>query len=265
MTDGTLEKFKYRSGALLATLVLLILGLGLLVLYAFSDNKSSIEASVLSQLSSVFLIGGVWGGIYELILRQEFIKVLEKNSDKILNRLSAIDHEEEIGLTHSFGSSGAYDYGDIIKNSEVLRVVLNDGRTWISNNLRHLEERFKDEKKKTTIFLQHPDSNMVEIICKKVGSDESSFRIKIRESIKMIQEISTKGDHIRIVGHHYFNPQSTFLSEHRAVVTPYYYSKARKTPPVLCFKKTSTDCYYSRLRQDLKALEADCEDLWDYE
>ena len=106
---------------------------------------------------------------------------------------------------------------------------------------------------------------MIEVICKKVGSDSNSFKLKIRESIKMTKDLTQEGEHIQILGHMYFNPQSTFLTEHRAVVTPYYYSKARKSPPVLCFKKTSNDCYYSRLRQDLKALETDCLDLWDYE
>ena len=94
MSDNSLEKLRFRSGALYATLIMLIVGLLLLVVYAFSDEKNSIQASVLSQISSVLLIGGVWGGIYELMLRQEFIKVIESNSDKILNRLSAIDHEE---------------------------------------------------------------------------------------------------------------------------------------------------------------------------
>lgn len=255
----------------------IILGLVLLLASQLlaSNKPNNFVSLVLNQLATALLVGGLWTGVYETFLRDDFIRINDENTGKLLsaaetilesgrqntqtllNKISVSEQEELLGLVEANSASNKYDYTDLITNSKALVLLLNDGRTWVSNHADQLRRRFADPEKTTKIFLLHPLSPMIPTHARKVGTTTQSLQLKIAETIEMLGTLRTANTSLEVYGHYLYNPYSLFIGDHYAVLTTYFASKGRRTVPMFRFEDQDgqPDCYYKQLKEDVEVLK----------
>ena len=210
------------------------------------------------------IIGGMWTGIYEWYMRTDFVQMNREHAGEIISQIKLAQGEEEIGLVEVLEDSNDFDYTPILLESNNLTILLNDGRTWISTHSEDLRHRFGDEEKNTTFILLHPDSDMLEIMARKVDSTVDNLRAKIAESIKMLNDLSCSNTKLEILGHYLFNPQSIFLGDSVAVVTMYFTARGRRTVPLMKFLDVGPHAYLRKIREDLHDLKNDTVDISEF-
>jgi hypothetical protein len=284
-TRWTYKHWLVFAGLIVVSLLILLLSTNFLEPHSFLS-------AFLNQLSTALLISGLWSGVYDLFLRREFIDIHEnhaqqvisattrlestvkdstgtisealvQSADQLSQQLSFAKREELLGLAEARLSAHDYDYTHLILHSENLVLVLNDGRTWVSNHAALLKKRFTDSSKKTAVFLLHPNSSMLEVLAKKVGSNRESLQRKIYETVDLLKDVKTDSTQLAIYGHYLYNAYSLFMGDTYAVVTPYFNSKGRRTVPLFRYddREGQGDCYYQQLREDVEVLKLDSADL----
>ena len=215
----------------------------------------------MSSIAVAVLVGGLWTGAYELWLRQDFIRMNEENTGRILERIRVSDQEEQLGLVEALLDSEKYDYSDLILNSPSLTLLLNDGRTWVSLHNEKLQKRFADSTKTTKVFLLDPESEMVTVMARKTGTSPDALKAKLQETVDMLATASTQHTKLEVCGHSLFNPFALFLGDNYGVITLYFAARGRKAVPLFTFEERMGDCLFKRLRDDVGALRLDARDL----
>ena len=132
--DLELERFRLTSIQFLAIAGMIIIGLLLLVFYAGMTDKTTFWPVLISQVSSALLIGGIWTGFYELLQKRDFIKIQNRSVERIIDKIPDVDHFESVGLYRTEGQLGTGRYRQMIDSASELTIVINDGRTWVSNH-----------------------------------------------------------------------------------------------------------------------------------
>jgi len=261
--SDTVSLLRFQGRSTIAILAMVIVGL--LFLLASINMEKGFWASLLNQLSTVLLVGGIWTGSYELFMRRDFIKINEDQTSQVLDRITLAEGEDALGLVEVLHDSTDFDYTPLLLEAEHLTIVLNDGRTWISTHNDDLRHRLADEDKTTTIFLLHPESPMLHVLARKVDSTRDNLRSKISESIQMLKNLSIEGKtNLEILGHHLYNPHSTFLGDDIAILTLYFTARGRRTVPLLKFKDKERHGFLKMLREDLTDLRNDAEEISDF-
>lgn len=187
---------------------------------------------------------------------------VEKSVKSVLaDKLLLAFETGHLGLQSLVAESSGFDYGQIIQESRKLTIVLNDGRTWLSTQRERLRKRFADPSKETVVFLIHPRSAFVEVLARKGSKDARVIRERIMESVEMIEDISSGGGRVSVLGHFLFNPQSVVIGDGMAVVTPYYFGRGGRAVPAFVFKDAGEGSYVRLLTDDLELLLIDSEAL----
>jgi hypothetical protein len=194
----------------------------------------------------------------------EFSREEGQRADRLIEFFSANKEQIEIGISHCFLEVDRFDFTETFEESEKLTVILNDGRGLVSNYYQRFVNRFQRESSQTTVILMHPNSPAVDLHAAKVGTTPEGLRIKIAETIQLLKRANIRGRHLRILGHDMYNTMSVFLTEKEAIVTPYFLSKVRRTPPVLSFVGNGRESFYHKLKEDADALSLDCTDISSY-
>jgi hypothetical protein len=166
-----------------------------------------------------------------------------------------------LGLAECWPDASIYDYTYVLCESRRAIILLNDGRTWISVHRDRLRRRLEDPSKETTVYLIHPDSEMVPVLAKKGSIDAEALRTRIWESITMLTELCNEGTKLEILGHELFNPYSMVLGEDRALLVPYFASRGGRAVPMFVFEDVGQDCYYRQLVTDMEGLRMDSQRL----
>jgi len=198
-------------------------------------------------------------------LQHKFEEISQKNTDRLLNKLN-LTQQEIIGLEEVEAEANSYDYSELILNSKNLFLVLNDGRTWLSNRNSLFRKRFEDPEKTTTLFITHPESTMLSVLARREG-EKTTERIqgKIEQTVRLLHRIKLQDTKLEIYGHFLYNPYSLFLGDNTAIITPYFFSRVKRTLPVLKFKDSGdARCYYQEARRDLEDLRQDSKDISQY-
>jgi hypothetical protein len=218
----SVSRVRYRLRAVLAGALFIILGFVLLIVAL--NLQTGFWADASREVSTIFLLGGVLHVVYELYLRDDFVRMNDENAAAILGQLNAThkslsdklqlaQQAEDIGLAETRSDASSFDYGALLEHSPTVTIVVNDGRTWVSNNADRLRRRFKDHQKATNIILLHPSSPMMQVLARKEGSNQAALQHKVAESVAMLNQLKEAGTQLRILGHHLFNPHSVFLGD----------------------------------------------------
>ena len=277
----SLPRTKWRLKTIIAGLLMSTLGLGSLLWSIYGRHGTAAE-SVLRELATVLLVGGVLSLVFEFLQRRDFMLALDENADAL--RTSMRDHHtvvleetrqhhaavlglvklarqaESMGLVEA-RSEGGFDYRELLIRSGELVIALNDGRTWVSTNAAYLKQRFREENKTTTVYLVHPRSSLVDVLARKEGIDRNGFLHKLAETVLMLNQLREQGTQLEILGHHLFNPHSVFLGDQYVVLTPYFHSRGRRIVPAYKFENREGDSFYKEIKNDLLALRMDAEDI----
>jgi hypothetical protein len=258
----------------------------------------------LEHLATALLAGACISGVYEYFLRMEFLDSTREQTDELKKALqaeaqessevSSRSHKEivglltdlksealqeanqtrdvvaasleqrELGISHCFLEVDRYEYARVIVDSDNLIAVMNDGRGLITNNYEKFVRRFARNGCTTAIILMHPNSEALKLHAAKVGSTPEGIRIKIAETIDYLKRANAERSELKILGHDLYTTMSVFLTEHEAVITPYFLSKVRRTPPLFTFVDSGVESFYNKLSEDVKALMVDCTDISSY-
>lgn len=251
--------------------------LGLLFLIASLQITSSFWSSAFGELATIFFVSGAWNIIYDMYLRNDFVKMIDDNNsrvlgrihddtEKILQQVRFSDEMVKLGLQEIRADSLTYDFTNMFLESKELYIVLNHGRTWISHNTYLFRKRFQDPNKKTVIFMLHPHSPMLQVIAKKEDSTVEAIQDKIAEAVQILNSEKLENTQLQIYGHHLFNPHSVYLTEKYAITTGYYFVLGRRIVPLYKYGPTnlSGDCFFNIVREDILALIECSEDISNY-
>lgn len=165
-----------------------------------------------------------------------------------------------LGLVRILPDSDRLDYDRLIEQPRRLIVQLNDGRTWASVHHERLRRRLEDPAKDTTIFLVHPDSEIIPLLARKGSTDPEILRGKIKETLNILREVAGPGN-LEVLGHSLYNPHSLIMGDEDAVVIPYFTSRGSRSIPAFLYRATGGADYFSALESDLESLRVDSEPL----
>jgi hypothetical protein len=269
----SVSRVRYRLRAVLAGALFIIFGFVLLIVAL--QLKTGFWADAAREVSTIFMLGGVLHVVYELYLRDDFLRMNEENTVTIMDalndtrktiadKLRLAQQAEDIGLAETRSDASTFDYATLLELSPTVTIVVNGGRTWVSNNADRLRKRFLDPNKATNLILLHPSSPMMQVLARKEGSNQAALQHKVAESVAMLNQLKAEGTQLRILGHHLFNPHSVFLGDRYVIISPYFHSRGRRTVPAYRFKNRDADCYYREIAADIQSLLLDAEDISNY-
>lgn len=244
---------KYLHWLLVGGVMFLIVGFGLTVVI-------SLTGSAIEAMTGIALFVSIIGGLSVFLAINSSARNydLQKETKEIISRVS----DKSIpGLVEIYGDSGKYDYGDVLESQRKLNIVLNDGRTWVSVHREKLRQRFSNPANETTIFLIHPNSQMIPILARKGSTDARALHQKLSETIAILKSLARPDSQLEILGHHLFNASALFVGEHKAVVTPYFISRGGRTVPAFVYEDIGGPCYFRDLIDDIDRLRIDSEDI----
>lgn len=261
----SVPRTKFRLGYLSLLLAITIAGLILLVISLQpqqGQTQSNFFSLILNQLSTALLVGGLLSGTFELFLRQEFVDISDENTQKILDEITLARKETSLGLKEAIIDARSYDYSSLILGSDKLTIVLNDGKTWTSNNEPLLERRFEDPSKETTFILVHPDSPELKALANKVGSSEEALKAKIGETIRFLNRLKLSNTNLNIYGHSFPNPYSLFLGDDEAIITLYFHGGESRAFPLFRFQdRIDGHCFFKGLQKSTEKLKSQAGDI----
>ena len=282
--EQTQSNIRFRYKYIIVLLGIVIVGLIFMVIALTNDPKVHPLLTKFSEhLSTVMLVAGFTGALYEFILRNEFISITNTQTNHLQNGIIQLGKEaierasnikdyfvggvelRKLGIEHCVNESSHFDFSGFIKETDNLYAVLNDGRTWVGSHYDSFVERFKDPNKKTVIMIMHPDSKAIDLHAEKIGCDRNSLLMKIEDTIRTLKKANeTNNVNVKILGFYLYNTMSVFVSEDSAIITPYFLSKVRRTPPVLVFSSNGPDSFCSKIYEDIRSLEKDSVDISNY-
>ncbi len=229
--------------------VLIILGLVSMVIKA-NLPIGAWPISYLSDLTSALLVGGLLSLLFKIFQ--------DKESESTLRRLMRIhDSVDELGLKEILPEVQAYNFTDIIQNSDSLTIVMNDGLRWVGNNTIALQNRFSN-KSVTEFFTVDPDSSFITSLAAKTSMNENDLKKKIQDTWQRIEDAynksSKKGDLI-IYKINTYPTKSLFISEEIIIETPYQIASGRTSIPVYIYRKVARqDSPYQFVSNDVAAM-----------
>lgn len=269
----------YRLKTVVVALTFVSIGLlALVTSLQIHDQDSPVLKGLLREFATIAIIGATLHAIWELFQRQDYIQITNEKAEQILGSLEVgrgeivqhmRTHEQQIvsrldvanqarymGLAEITRDARGYDYTMLLEESNLV-AVLNDGRSWVSNNAPKLRKRFADPTKKTKILVIHPDSPMYQVIAKKEGTTVEAVRMKLDETLRVLATLTTPSTELEIFGHFLYNPHTIFLCDSFALVTPYFHSRTRRASPIFKYEDTSPTALYLEIRSDIDALDLD--------
>lgn len=208
-----------------------------------------------------YALAGLVGSLAALITAGVVLLTNTRASDAVSHKLAIAAEATELGLVACIADSTVYDYTGVLCDSRKLVVVLNDGRTWCSVHRDRLRRRLQDTSKETTVFLIHPESEMIPVLARKGSIEPESLKNKIRETLALLDELCVDGSRLEILGHHLFNPHSLVLTETRALLMPYFTSRGGRTVPLFVFEDAGPGSFYGNLVEDVEALRMDADQI----
>ena len=287
MTTHSLPEIHFRYkfffgilGIFLIGLILLIVGQNIAI---DPDTREGTSMKLIcEQLSTALLVGSITAGLYEYFLRAEFLKHTNQQTTTICDGISRLGTEahgraesirdffsanaeqRELGISHCFREVDRFDFADDIQDSRYLVAIMNDGRGWTGNYYQRFVNRFNNGDSETIVILMHPNSEAIALHAQKVGTTVAGIRMKIAETIRLIHRANNGQRPVKILGHYFYNTMSVFITESHAIMTPYFLSKVRRTPPVFTFIDSGIEGFYQKMKQDAEALMVDCVDISSY-
>jgi len=203
------------------------------------------------------------GFAYEFFLREEVIGIFKQGNEGLIERHDKLAEQftlsgscNKIGLDAVHIAESAFDYTEIINQSQELTFVFNDGRTWFSRHEADLSDRLARADRSTTVIIAHPASGFLPSLAEKVEADVDALTKKIEESVRMLRR-NTKNNHrLKIFGHRFPTSYSAIISEKHAIFIPYPMARKEDKIPCFVFSSDVDSSFYHILKRDIDTLVA---------
>jgi hypothetical protein len=217
---------------------------------------------LIENIGTTIMVATTVGLMFEVMTRVEIMNLINETKTTIAKQIGTLRSLEEIGLTYVHPDTYTYPWKDIILASRDLTIVLNDGKSWLSRHSEFIKTRMQIPGFKTTFIFQHPDSKMIEVLSGKMGQSPEFLIEKVKDTVKELLSYSRIENHqLLILGHHYFNPYSLFITEDCAVMCPYYISPNLSIVPSFYFERRGQTSQYNRYNEDIQHLIRDSQPL----
>jgi len=263
-----------RLKTVILALVLFSLGIGALYYSETSDHeKHPIRRAFWREFATVAIVAGTLHVAFEFMQRREFLHSIDEVQrsviasiqamrGEVLSKLTITQQVYDLGLVEVRADANSHDFADLLRTARNLVIVLNDGRTWVSNNAARLRDRFEDSRLETSFFFVHPQSLILPVLARKDGTTEAALSAKIQETVSMLCRMCTQDSLVTVRGHHLYNPHSVFMSDEHVLLTPYFHARTRRTVPLLRFVDRGDGSFFREVGEDLEALILDAEILF---
>src|SRR5215203_2332305 len=187
-----------RLKTVILALVLFSLGIGALYYSETSDHeKHPIRRAFWREFATVAIVAGTLHVAFEFMQRREFLHSIDEVQrsviasiqamrGEVLSKLTITQQVYDLGLVEVRADANSHDFADLLRTARNLVIVLNDGRTWVSNNAARLRDRFEDSRLETSFFFVHPQSLILPVLARKDGTTEAALSAKIQETVSML-------------------------------------------------------------------------------
>lgn len=280
-------RFKINAWILFAAAAFFVVGLILLfiaiqlppTLGEGETTKPNYFAQGMSQLATILIISGVWSAVYDFLVRREFIRILDQDSEKITanltqkiesiryervaqiaeltQQIAKSDEDRQLGMRMTWANCKDINFKSFLNSGDQLDIVMNDGQWWLSSNHANIEQRFLMKGGTTRVFLVDPKSIFIDILASKVGRSAVELGSRIKKTVDELQAIDRPDHNLEIYFHNLYNPYSLFLSNKGAFLTFYYFSTMRIVSPAFWFEPAGEDCQVERFKKDIEQLISD--------
>lgn len=246
---------------------LLMLLFSLVIMFVIEIIKHNYQidnvfVKILEHATTALFIAGLWHGVHEFFVKEEFIAIHDRSTGRILDAVTRARKDAKLGLVEAHHDVESYSFSSLITQPARLTVVLNDGYHWVSDHVDALRKRLNDPSKATTFLLVHPESLFVAPLCEKIDGDQGDYKKKILSTVRELWKLK-KHDNLRVLGHRSIVYQSIFIADSKVVVTPYYLSKEKQNPPLFVFVSDDQESFGARIIRDIDLLEKGGSDLSD--
>jgi hypothetical protein len=163
-------------------------------------------------------------------LKTRIIGKIEDSTNLLKDRLNLVEQIDNLGLVKIYEDANRIEINEIILEAKQLIILLNDGRTWISNNEPRMAQRFSDPNKETTFYLLHPESEAIKVIARKEDTTVEEVKAKINQTISILRRIRSANTKLKVYGHFLSNPYSLYMTEKCAVHVPFMSSTKEILP-----------------------------------
>ena len=230
------------------------LGLMMVAFFLFflsSLLEAKLPSVLLDHLGAALLIVGGFG-IYEKWVSEK--KFLEQ-----ISGLFGLSVEiRDSGISSVLPDPRDYDFRTIIRKSNRLSMVFNDGRRWISEHFTDFDARFQREDQVTELFVLNPESPSLDCVAAKNGDDPDTTREKVATSTtKLVDAYDAAGriGELRIFFVPCFPTHSVILGDDKAVITLYTISSGKSPVPTIEVVENDTSVsLFDFIQHDLELL-----------
>ena len=148
-------------------------------------------------------------------------------------------------------------YEENFIESEIVIVVMNDGKRFFANNIELFRKRFNQSYKTTRFILLDPDAaDSISVLTRKNDHEGDYYINKINDFIKELKKESINRDHkLEIYTQNLYTTMAVILMDDYAMISLYRISPGQDEVPHLVFKKNEYDnCDYEKIRKDVERL-----------
>lgn len=243
----------YPTKNMVIAFIIIIIG----IIFIFLSNYAQSYKAYLDSISSILLISGVWTILYDLYLKNDFLKIIKENMCILNDNINKFEHISNTGLIRIEGDANKFSYEDFIKKNKKIVILLNDGRTWISHNEYYFEDN-DNEYTDISFIITHPRSEMICVLARKQRMTNKQLEDKISQFLSSIERINkNRHSKIKIYGHKLYNPNSIFLGDDEVILSSYLVARGRGSVPLYVYKNTGSSSYFEQVKKDIDALLSD--------
>lgn len=210
---------------------------------------------LLENIGTTIMVAVTVGIILEYTSRREMLKLVDETKSTVSDQIRMMSTLNEFGLVDLYADVNQYSFTELILNSNEFVAVMNDGKRWVGGNISVLRRRLLIPGLNTIFVLQHPQSKMMDVLSDKVEAPVEFIRHKTNDTIRLLNSLEIAPTHkLLILGHHYFNVHSVFLTEEYVTLTPYLITPGRNTTPAYIFQNRGKESQYQILYDDVYRL-----------
>ncbi|MEE3664756.1 hypothetical protein V2I52_23015 [Brenneria sp. g21c3] len=178
------------------------------------------------------------------------IKQLVENKFPVLVEL------EKQGLERIVYSNRMKEVGVDIVNSDVIYIVMNDGKNFLTSNSGCITERIKKPNKRTVIVLLDETSDSQSIFCKRNGKQEGHYITKVTDAVKILEdyhEYGSKEHNLEIYKYSHYFSLNIVVTTSKAVTGTYRNSIGKfEIPPSYIYLSGGSE--YKSILADVERL-----------
>lgn len=164
-------------------------------------------------------------------------------------------HDSTFGLVSTYHEASQFGFSSMIERSHRLTAVMADGYSWFSRHTEAFIERFGDPDKQTTFIFVHPNSDLIDVVSRKIGMSPILYRERIYSTIREIRKLAGKNARVTILGHSLINCHAVYIADGEIVFSPYFLSSQRRIPPVMVLRDAGAGSFFQKLSSDISFLQ----------